>query len=85
MQVFGRNKGNKVLMVGVGCESALPLNKRILKANAVVFGKGGVAGVKASIDLAGHHGGAPRRPLAALSEVQREQMRRTLIDPGFLE
>ena len=66
-------------------ETALPLNKRLLRANAAVFGKAGVAAVKASMDLAGRRGGAPRRPLAPLNEAQKEQMRTTLMELGFLQ
>jgi len=66
-------------------DNARRLHERILHANRAVSGKYGVAGVKAAMQLAGYHGGDPRRPLAPLADEQRQAMRSRLDELGFLE
>jgi len=66
-------------------DTARELHTRILQANRAVSGKYGVAGVKAAMELAGHHGGEPRRPLAPLTDEERRTMRSRLQELGFLE
>jgi 4-hydroxy-2-oxoglutarate aldolase len=66
-------------------DAARQLHNRILKANGVVSGKHGVAGVKAAMLLAGYHGGDPRRPLQALTDEERRTMRCGLEELGFLQ
>ena len=61
------------------------LHEKILHGNRAVSGKSGVAGVKAAMQLAGYHGGDPRRPLAPLTDEQRQAMRSRLEELGFLE
>jgi 4-hydroxy-2-oxoglutarate aldolase len=66
-------------------DAARRLHARILQANRAVSGKYGVAGVKAAMNLAGFHGGAPRRPLAPLTDEERGAMRSRLEDLRLLE
>jgi len=58
-------------------ERIAPLHKRIV-------GGMGVPGVKAALDILGLHGGAPRPPLAAVSEARREEICRLLEKAGLL-
>ena len=44
-------------------EEAAALSEKIVSLNKVVSGMSGVASVKAAMDLAGFHGGEPRRPI----------------------
>ena len=60
------------------------LHQRILQANRAVSGKYGVAGVKAAMQLAGYHGGDPRRPLAPVADEPRQVMRSELRELGLL-
>ena len=66
-------------------DDARRLHARVLEANRAVSGKHGVAGVKAAMDLAGYHGGAPRRPLRSLGDQQRRAMREKLHELGVLQ
>ena len=60
------------------------LNRRLLRINNAVSGKGGVASVKASMDLAGFAGGIPRRPLLPLSVEEQGKLAQTLREEGLL-
>lgn len=66
-------------------DRARKLHERILKANNLISGKYGVAGVKAAMDLAGYKGGGTRKPLLPLSEEQIQEMRVKLQEIGFLK
>jgi len=65
-------------------EGAAELSKRIVDLNRVVSGMGGIASVKAAMDLAGFHGGEPRRPISGISTEQREVLKKELLQRGFL-
>lgn len=71
--------------ISADLDKARKLHSLVIQANAAVSGKYGVAGVKASMDLAGYHGGDPRRPLLPISNEQRDGMRRELIEIGLLK
>lgn len=55
-------------------DEARTLNNRVVRLNAEVSGRYGVAGVKAAMDAAGYNGGAPRHPLPPLSEEERNRL-----------
>jgi len=71
--------------VGGDADLAMELHASIFEANAAVSGKHGVAGVKAAMDAAGYHGGAPRAPLVALGGEDRNVLDARLRKIGFLE
>ena len=57
---------------------ARTLQARLIPVNTAVTGGYGVAGLKAALSLVAGYGGAPRRPLAPLSDGEREQLRTLL-------
>ena len=61
------------------------MNRALVDLNAQVSGTHGVAGVKAAMDLVGFSGGAPRKPIKALTAAQKEQLAETLRDRGYLK
>lgn len=63
---------------------AIELNKKILRLNKAVSGRGGVAAVKAAMDLAGFCGGEPRLPLLPMKREDVEAMKATLEKEGML-
>jgi 4-hydroxy-2-oxoglutarate aldolase len=65
-------------------EEAADLSRRIVDLNKVVSGTSGVASVKAAMDLAGFHGGEPRRPISGITAQQREALKKALLERGFL-
>jgi len=65
-------------------EECIALNKRLLRINKSVSGQGGVASVKAAMDIAGFVGGLPRRPLLPLSVEEREKLRQDLHKEGLV-
>lgn len=65
-------------------DSCFELNNRLLRGNKSISGSGGVASVKAAMDLRGLFGGAPREPLLPQSERQKHAMRDILIKEGLL-
>jgi 4-hydroxy-2-oxoglutarate aldolase len=66
-------------------EEAGQMNRALVDLNAQVSGTHGVAGVKAAMDLVGFSGGAPRKPIKALTAAQKEQLAETLRDRGYLK
>jgi 4-hydroxy-2-oxoglutarate aldolase len=72
-------------VVSGNMERARELHHRIVQANRAVSGAGGVAGVKAAMELAGFRGGDPRRPLLPIGSEQRQTMRSKLEGLGFLQ
>jgi 4-hydroxy-2-oxoglutarate aldolase len=66
-------------------DEAKRLNETLVALNKAVSGTFGVAGVKAAMDLAGYIGGVPRRPLKELTEAQRDSLKNTLKELGFLK
>ena len=55
-------------------KGAQQLQQKLLPASRLIVEEGGPAGVKCAMDLRGYRGGAPRLPLAPLSERQREEI-----------
>ncbi len=66
-------------------DEARRINETLVALNKAVSGTFGVAGVKAAMDLAGFVGGTPRRPLKELTETQKESLRNTLKELGFIK
>jgi 4-hydroxy-2-oxoglutarate aldolase len=56
----------------------------VARVNQAISGAYGVAGVKAAMDLAGYVGGRPRRPLLALDQAARGELRALLEREGLL-
>lgn len=56
----------------------------VTRVNRAISGAHGVAGVKAAMDLAGFHGGIPRRPLLPLDDNARAELQAHLADEGLL-
>jgi 4-hydroxy-2-oxoglutarate aldolase len=65
-------------------EACFALNKRLQRLNRAVSGKGGVASVKAAMDLVGLAGGAPRRPMIPLPDREKDDIRVALEREGAL-
>jgi 4-hydroxy-2-oxoglutarate aldolase len=65
-------------------EDAFAYNMKILKLSRSVSGKGGVAAVKAAMDIAGLVGGYPRRPLLPLPQPARDELKAALQAEGML-
>ena len=59
-------------------------NKKIVKVSRSVSGKGGVAAVKAAMDLAGWVGAYPRRPLLPLTAQAKDELKASLAAEGML-
>lgn len=57
---------------------ARALQARLVPINSAVTSGYGVPGLKAALDLSADYGGAPRAPLLALGENEREQLKRLL-------
>lgn len=65
-------------------EEAKALSEKIVALNKEVSGFRGVAAVKGAMNLLGFVGGAPRRPLKALTEDEKETLRASLRKHGFI-
>jgi 4-hydroxy-2-oxoglutarate aldolase len=65
-------------------EKTEELNKKVLRMNKEVSGSGGVAAVKYAMDLAGLHGGNPRRPLLPLDEEKKRKLKSFLESEGMI-
>ncbi|BER92571.1 dihydrodipicolinate synthase family protein [Atrimonas thermophila] len=65
-------------------ERAQELNKKLVALNKKVSGFGGVAAVKAAMNIVGYIGGDPRRPLKPLSGEARKVLEAELKEFGFL-
>lgn len=65
-------------------EECFELNRKILILNKAVSGKGGVASVKAAMDLAGFVGGDPRLPVLPLEQKEIDTMAETLRQHGLI-
>jgi 4-hydroxy-2-oxoglutarate aldolase len=59
-------------------------NRKIVRVSRSVSGKGGVAAVKAAMDLAGLVGAYPRRPLLPLAPQAKEELQAALVAEGVL-
>jgi 4-hydroxy-2-oxoglutarate aldolase len=65
-------------------EEGFAYNKKIVRVSRSVSGKGGVAAVKAAMDLAGLVGAYPRRPLLPLTPQAKEELKAALVAEGML-
>lgn len=63
---------------------ARALQARLIPVNTAVTGGYGVAGLKAALELTGGYGGAPRRPLAPVTDGERERLRLLLAEADML-
>jgi 4-hydroxy-2-oxoglutarate aldolase len=54
---------------------SLELQRRILQASHRIVGAGGIAGVKYAMDCRGYYGGPVRRPLLAIKEAQKKEIK----------
>lgn len=63
---------------------AIALNVRLLEINRAIGGAGGVAAVKAAMDMNGLVGGDPRLPLLPLTAEQKEDLKAKLKGFGLL-
>jgi 4-hydroxy-2-oxoglutarate aldolase len=65
-------------------DGARRMQHALLEPNACVTSRFGVAGLKAAMDMLGMYGGPVRSPLLPLSPAEREEVRRTLQEAGYL-
>lgn len=65
-------------------EEASVLQKKILRLNAAVTSRFGVAGLKAALDMIGYYGGPPRRPILPLGDAERAEIRSILVELGLI-
>lgn len=73
------------LLVEKKYEEAIALNDKLLQINRTIGGAGGVAAVKAAMDMNGLVGGYPRLPLTPLTEEQKAALREKLVAFGLLK
>ena len=65
-------------------EEGFAYNRKIVKVSRSVSGKGGVAAVKAAMDLVGLVGAFPRRPLLPLAPPAKDELKAALLAEGML-
>ena len=65
-------------------DEARILHFRLSRLNQAVSGKWGVPGVKASMNIMGFKGGEPRNPLRAVTEEAAEEIKRQIVNEGFI-
>jgi 4-hydroxy-2-oxoglutarate aldolase len=69
----------------VDLDKARRLHYMLIKLNKSVSGSFGVAGVKYATEVAGYHGGDPRKPLLPITEEGRQSIRKAIEEAGLLE
>ena len=72
------------LLVNKQYADAIALNTHLLEINRTIGGAGGVAAVKAAMDMNGLAGGDPRLPLLPLTAEQKEALKAKLKGFGLL-
>jgi 4-hydroxy-2-oxoglutarate aldolase len=65
-------------------DEAKTLHFRLCRLNQAVSGAWGVAGVKAAMDIMGFRGGQPRQPLGTVTNDAVEEIRRQIVNEGFM-
>jgi 4-hydroxy-2-oxoglutarate aldolase len=65
--------------------NGVPFQERLTRINQAISGPYGPSGVKAAMNLAGLHGGVPRRPLLPLTAGQVEQLRLLFVKEGLIQ
>ena len=68
----------------VDLDKARRLHYMLIKLNKSVSGSFGVAGVKYAAEVAGYHGGDPRKPLLPITEEGRQSIRKAIEEAGVL-
>ena len=66
-------------------EKARRFHYMLIKLNKSVSGSFGVAGVKYAAEVAGYHGGNPRKPLLPITEEGRQSIRNAIEAAGLLK
>ncbi len=61
------------------------MSKNLVDLNKKVSGRYSVAGVKAAMNITGYVGGVPRKPLHPLNETQKDELRKTLFESGYMK
>jgi 4-hydroxy-2-oxoglutarate aldolase len=69
----------------VDLDKARRLHYMLIKLNKSVSGSFGVAGVKYAAEVAGYHGGDPRKPLLPITEEGRQSIRKAIEAAGLLK
>ncbi len=64
-------------------DTARKLHRVLFALNQSVSGAGGVAAVKGAMDLAGYHGGPPRKPLKPLAEAMKAKIQAAISEAGL--
>ncbi len=66
-------------------DEAEKISKDLVDLNKKVSGRYSVAGVKAAMNITGYVGGVPRKPLHPLNEAQKDELRKTLFESGYMK
>ena len=66
-------------------DEAEKMSKNLVDLNEKVSGRYSVAGVKAAMNITGYVGGVPRKPLHPLNEAQKDELRKTLFESGYMK
>jgi len=69
----------------VDLDKARRLHYMLIKLNKSVSGSFGVAGVKYAAEVAGFHGGDPRKPLLPITAEDRQSIRKAIEEAGLLK
>jgi len=69
----------------VDLDKARRLHYMLIKLNKSVSGSFGVAGVKYAAEVAGYHGGDPRKPLLPITEQGRQSIKKAIKEAGVME
>ena len=69
----------------VDLDKARRLHYMLIKLNKSVSGSFGVAGVKYASEVAGYHGGDPRKPLLPITAEDRQSIRKAIEEAGLLK
>ena len=69
----------------VDLDKARRLHYMLNKLNKSVSGSFGVAGVKYAAEVAGYHGGDPRKPLLPITEQGRQSIKKAIKEAGVME
>jgi 4-hydroxy-2-oxoglutarate aldolase len=59
------------------------LQSKLIPLNRAITFTHGVAGLKAAMDMVGFFGGAPRKPLQALNESQKNELKKIIADASL--
>jgi len=69
----------------IDLDQARRLHYMLIKLNKSVSGSFGVAGVKYAAEVAGYHGGDPRKPLLPITPEGRQSIRKAIEEAGLLK